>query len=118
MPGEREDLSNAVAHEAGPDYRDARLRHQLSRGVAAIGIKDVAKVEIRRSGRQKQEWPREIFGLAEAALWHACEKALAHVLCALSVLIHPRRERRTEYGWPQSVYGDAGFAPLAAKRFG
>ena len=72
VAGEREHLRDAVAHQAGADDGDARLRrHQSARCVAAVGVEDVAGVEIRRLGGEEQQRPGEIGRLAQPALRHA-----------------------------------------------
>src|SRR5579871_56891 len=90
----------------------------LPRRVAAVGVEDVAGVEIRCARREKQQRAGEVGRLAEPSLGHAGEEALAHFAGALGVLVHPRGQRRTEDGRPQRVDGDAGLAQLAAQRLG
>ena len=68
-----------------------RSGHSLSCRVAAVGVKDVTGVEVRRLGREEQQRPCEILWLAEPALWHAGEEAGARsapVRC-------PRTSRRS-----------------------
>src|SRR6185437_6889372 len=89
-----------------------------ARRVAAIGVKDMAGIEIRRLRRQKQQGTCEIFRLAQAAFRHARQEALAHGLRFLGVLIHPGGERRAENGGPERIDGDAGLAPVAAQSLG
>src|SRR5665647_3301348 len=118
MAGERKHLRDAVAHQPGADDGDTRFGHDLPRRVAAVGVKDVAGVEIRRLGGKEQQRSGEILGLAQAALGHAGEETLAHGLRPLGVLIHPGGERRPKHGRPQRVDGDAGVAPFTAQGFG
>src|SRR5262245_26899039 len=80
----------------------------LSCGIAAVGIENVAGIEIRSFRRQEQQWPGEIFRLAQPAFRHAGEEARARGLAAFVVGEHPGRERRTKHGWANRIYGDAG----------
>src|SRR5262249_3027645 len=50
----------------------------LARRVAAVGVEDVAGVEVRRLGGEEQQRPREVGGLAEPAFRHTRDEALAH----------------------------------------
>ena len=52
VAGEREHLRDAVAHQAGADDGDARFRSCSPRRVAAVGVEDVAGVEVRRLARR------------------------------------------------------------------
>ena len=118
MAGDREHLRDAVAHQARANDCDAGFRHAQTRRVAAVGVEDVAGVEVRRLRREEQQRPGEIGRLAQAALRHAREEARAHGLAALVVGEHPFGERRAEDRRPERVHGDAGAAPLAAERLG
>src|SRR5271156_312015 len=90
----------------------------LARRVAAVGVEDVAGVEVGGFRGEEQERTGEIGRLAEPPLGHAGEKALTHRVGALVVLEHPLRQRRAEDCGAERVDGDAGLAPLAAERFG
>src|SRR4051812_38466746 len=86
--------------------------------VAAIRVEDVAGVEVRGPGGEEQERAGEVGWLAQAALRHAGDEALAHRGGALGVLVHPGGERQAENGRRDGVDRDAGVAPLAAERLG
>src|SRR5262245_66189740 len=66
--------------------------------VAAVGVEDMAGVEIRRLRRQEQERPRKIGRLAEAALGDARHEIFPHLLGIVVVLEHPLCQRRAEFG--------------------
>src|SRR5208282_6804868 len=107
-----EDLRDAVAHQTAAEDCDA-LRHSLARRVAAVGVKDVAGVEVRSLGRQEQQRPCEIGWLAETTLWHAREEARARRLRSLVVPEHPGRQRRAENGRRDRIDRDSGSPPFA-----
>src|ERR1700691_35850 len=60
----------------------------LARRVAAVGVKDVAGVKIRRFRGQEEQRAGEVGRLAEAALGHAGDEALAHRGGVVVVLVH------------------------------
>src|SRR5882757_1730174 len=86
--------------------------------IAAVGVEDVAGVEVRRLRGEEQQWAGEIRRLAKAAPRHAGQKPGARGLAALVVGKHPFGQRRAEDGWSQRIDGDAGATPLAAERLG
>ena len=54
VTGARKRQFNAVAHKAGTDHRDLLgFCHCSARRIAAIGVENVAGVEVRRPGRQE-----------------------------------------------------------------
>ena len=56
-----------------------------SRRIAAVGVEDVAGVEVRRPRGEEEQRAGEVLRLAEAALRHAGEEALADRLGAVSL---------------------------------
>src|SRR5262245_27065634 len=54
-----------------------------ARRIAAVGVEDVAGVEVGGFRGQEQQRPCEVRGLAQAAFRHAGEEARAHCLAAL-----------------------------------
>src|SRR5580704_1384561 len=105
----------SAAHRFAP--RCAREKLSASR-VAAVGVEDVAGVEVGCLRGEEQERAGEVFGLAEAALGHAGQEASANRFAALVIGKHPFGQRRAENRWPQCIDGDAVGAKFATKRLG
>src|ERR1700691_664761 len=57
--------------------------------IAAVGVEDVAGIEVGGLRGEEQERAGEIGRLAEAPFGHARQKRLAHRRRALGVLVHP-----------------------------
>src|SRR5262245_29386355 len=79
--------------------------------VAAVGIEDVAGVEVRRLRREEVKRPRKIGRFAEPAFRHPRQEAGTYGLAALVVGEHPFRQRRAEDRRPQRIDRDASIAP-------
>src|SRR5260370_38996210 len=78
----------------------------------------MAGLEVRRLGREEQQWPGEVGRLAEPALGNTGEEPFANVPRAIAILEHPLRQRRAKHGWAERIDGDAAVAPFAAQRLG
>src|SRR5579884_1239148 len=61
----------------GGNERESQC-HRLPRRVTAVSVEDVAGVKVRRPGGEEQQRPRQVLRLAEPALRHTREEALAH----------------------------------------
>ena len=48
----------SMRRTVGPDHRDARFCHGSACGIAAVGVKNVAGIEVRRFRREKQQRSR------------------------------------------------------------
>src|SRR5262249_40137857 len=87
-------LALLMVQLSSSDYRAIdKCGMRLSGGIAAVGIKDMAGIEIRRFGGEEKQRAREIGRLAKAALGYAGNEALADCGGVFIVLIHPGGQR-------------------------
>src|SRR3989442_15207567 len=77
----------------------------LPRRVAAVGVEDMAGVEVGRLRGEEQKRSGKGGRLAQPALRHAAHEILAHLLGIVVVLEHPLGERRAEHGRTERIYG-------------
>ena len=78
----------------------------------------MSRVEVGRLRGEEQKRAGEVFRLAQPALRHAGEEALADVRRVVVFLEHPGGQRRAEDRRRDGVDGDAGGAELAAQCLG